>query len=131
MIRRAIVVTGVMVAATAVAAMAFVPDVSRIGREWGSRMHARLQGFTPDPQRAGTVFHDAKLPVQDPDTAAGTYCPIPPKPGSLTAASGQQAPDSSATLILEGKTEVPAPTGSAICVGVPANGQRPPRLINP
>lgn len=131
MIRRAILITGLMVAATSVAAMAFAPDVSRLTSRWGRRAHARLQGFTPAPQSAGAPSHSDQLPIQGPEEATGTYCPIPPKAGASKIVSNEPMVDSTRALILEGRTEIPSVSGSAICVGVPPGAPRTPPLIVP
>jgi hypothetical protein len=118
MIRRTVVFTSVMVAATAVAAMAFAPDVSRMTRALNSRVQARLHGFTADPS-AGIPAVD--LPSDG--AANGTYCPVPPKNSGRsdvpTSISSGAAGDSSAALLLEGKTEIPAGTPVGFCPGVP------------
>lgn len=118
MSRRAIVITGVMLAVCAVGVVALKPGLANARSGfWRRGSLTETSGFTVAP---GARINGFVVPIADGDSASvGPYCPILPK-GAFDAAtpiSAGQPADSLSGLFLEGQSSAPTVTDSAMCVG--------------
>ena len=126
MLRRAFVISSILGAVSAVAALAFVPDLSHVGRVVSSLAPWRTQGFTVAP-RQGPIHRSVPVGIgQAPDSLEGKFCRFP-EPGSAHAhgvdADDLSTPSDSSALSLLGQSQLLKPDSAAICTGA-----TPPQL---
>ena len=133
MLKRAVFLSSVLGAVSAACALAFGPELSRVGRALSMRASARDQGFTAVPPSVMERLHRSIGSVTSPmDSLPGEFCPFPAK-GQTAHGSGAdstfaQSPDSLLDLNVGGQSSVPRPTRKdATCTGspAPANGVAP------
>jgi hypothetical protein len=125
MLRRAFLISSVMGAVSAAAALAFAPDLSRVGQAVSSFAPWRTSGSTRAPSRDPMHRVAPSLTGDVPDSLKGEYCPFPSAAGN----TGNHAIDSteltvtpgSSDLIFEGQSHVVKPDSAAICAGIPAS----------
>ena len=126
MLRRAVVISSLLGAVSAAAALAFAPELTRVGRAMTSLAPWRARGFTPVPSW-GSDAHAAGLnPLSPADTAQGKYCPFPTAGGAKNdhADFVLSAGDADSTaLSLVGQSRSPDGQTEAICTGT-----TPPRI---
>jgi hypothetical protein len=121
MLRRAFLISSIMGVVSAAAALAFAPDLSRVGRVVSSLASWRTPGFTraPSPDPLHRIV--PSLTGQAPDSLQGKFCRFP-----VAAESGYghesdstvlaTQPDASG-LALEGQSQIEKPISAAICTG--------------
>jgi hypothetical protein len=130
MFRRAFVISTVLGVISAAAALAFAPELTRVGRAVSSHTPWRGRGFTPAPTSidgAHRVASSLLNPV--PDSLQGKFCRYPatgaakaePSIDSLSSLVADS--ESSALLSVEGQSRNPKLQSEAICTGV-----APPRV---
>lgn len=121
MLRRAFLISSLLGAVSAVAALAFAPELTRVGRA-----ALRARGFTPVPEASVNGIHRAASTLLSPesDSAQGKYCRFPPKGAPKVAppidslSSVGADSESTASLSLEGQSRNPLSQSEAICTGV-------------
>lgn len=127
MIRRAFFIASVLGAISAAGALAFAPELTRVGRALTVRAGRLSRGFTPVPADRVERMHRSIGTVTPPgsDSLEGKYCRFPPN-GEGARKNGAEVPplstgaesDSSASLALDGQSALPQSTGGeAICAG--------------
>jgi len=139
MFKRAVFLSSVLGAVSAACALAFVPELSRVGRALSMRASARAQGFTAVPPSSMERLHRSIGNVSslgEADSLQGKYCPFPAK-GQIAHGGGAEssfapAPDSLSDLNMAGQSSVPKPAGNeATCAGSPAPSPVAPRVEVP
>jgi hypothetical protein len=125
MLRRALVVTMIAVALSAVGALAFAPNFARASHVWSLAGVWSGRAFTPVPvpRDSSAASHDPSL---ENEAVPGTYCPIRPRVPNMSAAtpsdqrmSTDPALSSSASTPLPGKTDLIA--APAMCNVAPTD----------
>src|SRR5262245_22159526 len=113
MLRRAFLISSIMGAVSAAAALALAPDLSRVGRVVSSLAPWKMAGFTRAPSRDPVHRIVPSLIGQVPDSLQGKFCRFP-----VNTDSGYgQASDStvlarssdSSDLALEGQSQIVKP----------------------
>jgi hypothetical protein len=120
MLRRAFLISSIMGAVSAAAALALAPDLSRVGRVVSSLAPWRTSGFTRAPSRDPIHRIIPSLIGQAPDTLEGKFCRFP-SDGDATGHGRDSTivtrePDGG-TLTLEGQSQLAKPDSAAICTG--------------
>ena len=118
-LRRALTITLIAVAASAAGALAFAPNFSRVSRAWSHGIAWSGRAFTPVPvpRDSSAASHD---PTLENDAVPGTYCPIRPRDPNMSVAtpdartSAYAAPMSASTLVPE-KSDLLTPSAPAMC----------------
>jgi len=121
MLRRAFLISSIMGAVSAAAALALAPDLSRVGRVVSALAPWKTQGFTVAPPRDPMHRIVPTLIGQPSDSLAGKFCRFP-EPGSGVGGHGSDstafAPRSdSSDLTLQGQSQIVKPDSAAICTG--------------
>lgn len=119
MLRRALALTLIAVAASAAGALAFAPNFSRVSRVWSHSIARSGRAFTPVPvpRDSSAASHD---PALENDAVPGTYCPIRPRDPNMSVGmpdartSSDATPTSASTRVPE-KTDLLAPVAPAMC----------------
>ena len=119
MLRRALTITLIAVAASAAGALAFAPNFSRVSRVWSHGIAWSGRAFTPVPvpRDSSAASHD---PTLENDAVPGTYCPIRPHDPNMSVATpdartSSYAPTTSASTPVPDKIDLLAPSASATC----------------
>jgi hypothetical protein len=119
MLRRALTITLIAVAASAAGALAFAPNLSRVSRAWSHGIAWSGRAFTPVPvpRDSSAASHDPTLAN---DAVPGTYCPIRPRDPNMSVAmpdarTSSYATPTSASTPVPGKTDLLAPSAPAMC----------------
>jgi hypothetical protein len=121
MVRRTILMVGIIVGASAAGALAFASEISRAGRHLVERATWLGRGFTPVPAPPSSV-HGSGLSLPN-ETPKGEHCAFPPAGGpsagafatadTLLGASVNSPP----RLVLEGQSTLPDSLPPALCTG--------------
>ena len=121
MLRRAFLISSIMGAVSAAAALALAPDLSRVGRVVSSLAPWRTPGSTRAPSRDPMHRIVPSLMGQAPDSLQGKFCRFPVATDSgygHASDSTVLAPQSaSSDLALEGQSQIVKPDSAAICTG--------------
>ena len=121
MLRRAFLISSIMGAVSAAAALALAPDLSRVGRVVSSLAPWRSSGFTHAPSRDPMHRIAPSLIGQAPDSLQGKFCRFPVATDSGYGHASDStvfAPKSeSSDLVLEGQSQIVKPDTAAICTG--------------
>jgi len=139
MFKRAVLISGILGAISAACALAFVPELARVGRALSTRAPFRGQGFTAVPPSMMERIHRSIWNVSSPletDSLQGKYCRFPAKGenGHEGSADATIVPtsDSVVSLDLDGQSSVPKSAGSeATCTGSPSSSSAAPRIAVP
>src|SRR5829696_2171954 len=117
MLRRAFLISSIMGAVSAAAALALAPDLSRVGRVVSSLAPWKAGGFTHAPLRDTIHGLASGLIGQPPDTLEGKFCRFPPDVAG-TAGHGTDSTvgreSDSSILTLEGQSQFVSPDSAAI-----------------
>ena len=120
MLRRAFVLSSILGAVSAAAALAFAPDLSHVGRVVASLAPWKAQGFTVAPPQGPMHRLAPGVVGQQPDSLEGKFCRFP-EPGAEPAhavdADDLNAPSDSSALSLLGQSQLLKADSAAICTG--------------
>ena len=135
MLRRAVFTAGVVFAVSAVGALAFATDLSRVGRALTGGAAWPWRSFTPVPASVEKLKAATGHVRQTNELEKGAYCPFP-TPGAPTHSaidrppSAATPPDSSGGLVLQGESAIPRSDSAGVCTGVaPASTQIRPVIV--
>ena len=120
MLRRAFLISSLLGAVSAAAALAFAPDLSRVGRIVGSLAPWRAQGFTVAPSSEAVHRRVPGFTGQPADSLQGEFCPFPDAASVRAHASDSAfvtADTSSSELTLQGQSQITKPDSAALCTG--------------
>jgi len=122
MLRRAFVISSLLGAVSAAAALAFAPDLSRVGRVVSSLAPWRTQGYTSAPSRDVMHRRVPGLIGEEADSLQGKFCRFPApgesKPDNPSEALPLATELDSSALSLEGQSRSPkAAASEATCTG--------------
>jgi hypothetical protein len=123
MLRRAVLISSLLGVVSAAAALAFAPELTRVGRAMTSLAPWRALGFTPVPGSGNTAHAAGLNPLSPADTAQGKYCPFPTAGGAKTEHADSVLPAGDAdftALSLDGQSRAPSGQTEAICTGTTA-----------
>jgi len=121
MLRRAFLISSIMGAVSAAAALALAPDLSRVGRVVSALAPWKTQGFTVAPRRDPMHRVVPSLIGQANDSLAGKFCRFPDAESGIGGHGSDStvlAPRSdSSDLTLQGQSRIVKPDSAAICTG--------------
>jgi hypothetical protein len=136
MLRRAVFTAGVVFAVSAVGALAFATDLSRVGRALTGGAAWPWRSFTPVPAPVEKLKAATGPVRQTSDFEKGAYCPFPTQ-GGPTHSAGERpsltatAPDSTRGLVLQGESAIPRSDSAAVCTGTQPGATPKSPLIVP
>lgn len=121
MLRRAFLISSIMGAVSAAAALALAPDLSRVGRFVSGLSPWKAQGFTAAPSRDSMHRRIPGLIGQEADSLQGKFCRFPAD-GESGGAHGSDSTiftlrSDSSDLMLAGQSQIANADSAAICTG--------------
>ena len=120
MLRRAFLISSLLGAVSAAAALALAPDLSSVGRVVSALAPWKTQGFTVAPSRGPMHRVAPGLIGQANDSLDGKFCRFPDAGSGVGHASDSTVftpTADSGDLALQGQSSIPKPDSAAICTG--------------